>query len=108
MELRAYYAKIRQVEESIADAFGVVISSETSDGGVLGRASEVSRAVAAKLVVDGKARLAERVESDKYHSDMEDARKLAEKLAQAAKVQFTLVTPEGEAKPLRPSGRLRN
>ena len=44
MEMRAYYAKIRQVEETIPEPWVVVISSETDDGGVLGRATEVSRA----------------------------------------------------------------
>ncbi len=96
METRAYYAKIRQVEETIPEPWVVVISSETDDGGVLGRATEVSRALAAKLIVDGNARLAERVETDKYHSDAEEARKAAERLAQAAKLQFTLVTADGE------------
>jgi hypothetical protein len=108
METRAYYAKIRQVEETIPEPWVVVISSETDDGGVLGRATEVSRALAAKLIVDGNARLAERVETDKYHSDAEEARKAAERVAQAAKLQFTLVTADGESKPLRPAGRQKN
>jgi len=108
MELRAYYAKIRQVEETITEPFVLVISSETTDGGVLGRATEVTRAVAARLIVDGKARLAEPVETDKYRGDIEEARKAAERQAQAAKIQFTLVSPEGEVKPLRPAGRQRS
>jgi len=108
MEMRAYYAKIRQVEDTIAEPWVVVISNETDDGGVRGHATEVSRAAAARLIVDGKARLAEPVETDKYRSDAEEARKTAERLAQASKVQFTLVSPEGDSKPLRPVGRQRS
>lgn len=108
MEMRAYYAKIRQVEESIPETWVVVISSETDDGGVRGRATEVSRAAAAKLIVDGKARLAEPVEADKHRSDVEESRKAAERLAQASRVQFTLISPDGDLKPLRPAGRQKS
>ena len=110
MELRAYYAKIREVEETIPDPWVIVISSETNDGGVRGCAAEVSRTIAAKLIVDGRARLAEPVEADKYRSDVEEARNKAERLAQASKVQFTIVSSSDseQPKPLRPAGKQRS
>jgi hypothetical protein len=58
MDLKVYYRKIRIVEAEIADADVVMISLETPDGGRAGVATEVRRRLAAKLVVEGKARLA--------------------------------------------------
>lgn len=107
MDLRAYYAKIRQEEETIPDPWVLVISSETEDGGVLGRATEVSRRIAARLIVDGKARLAEKIEIEKHRCDAEDARIAAERAAKASKLQVTIVAPESELKPPRPVGKPR-
>ena len=59
MEIRKYYQKVRQAEACIAEADVVVISLETGDGGLAGTATEVARANAARLIVDGRARLAD-------------------------------------------------
>jgi len=66
MDLRIYYQKIRDVESSIAGADAVVVSCSTPEGGRAGVLCEVPRAVAAKLVVDGKARLATEEETRDY------------------------------------------
>jgi len=58
MELKIYYQKLRSVESGIQDEFPVVVSRETSDGGVAGVKSQVSRALAARLVVEEKVTLA--------------------------------------------------
>ena len=52
MDLRLYYQKIRDTEAKIADAFPVVESCETPDGGTSGRLTEVTPALAAKLIVE--------------------------------------------------------
>ncbi len=66
MDLRAYFQKIRSVENSITAEHVVVVSLETPDGGREGQLSEVSRTNAAKLIVDGKARLAETAEAEAF------------------------------------------
>ncbi len=58
MDLRVYYQKIRSIEAEIREPFAVIVSRETPDGGRAGVKSEVPRAVAAKLVAEGKADLA--------------------------------------------------
>ena len=58
MDLRAYYQKIREIEARIAEAFAIVVSLETGDGGKAGIATEVSRGIAAKMVVEGIVRMA--------------------------------------------------
>jgi hypothetical protein len=58
MDLRGYYQKVREVEATIADAFAVIVSLETSDGGKAGTQTEVTRSLAARMIVDGLAHLA--------------------------------------------------
>ena len=92
MDLQIYYQKIRDMEAKIADQFALVISNETSDGGKDGRKTEVPRRIAAKMVVEGLARLANAEEVKAYKAVMAEAKRMAEQAAQAAKLQFTVVS----------------
>lgn len=76
MDLRLYFQKIRTIEASIPGLHAAVISLETSDGGRAGQVSEVSRAVAAKLVAQGKVRLADEQEAEDFKLFTREARKL--------------------------------
>jgi len=58
MDLRQYYRQIREIEAQIKDEFPVIVSEATEDGGRAHVLTEVSRAVAARLIAEGKARLA--------------------------------------------------
>ena len=58
MDLRGYYQKIKEVESKIADAFAVIVSLESPDGGKAGAQTEVTRSLAARMIVNGLARLA--------------------------------------------------
>lgn len=57
MDLRAFYQRIRQLESEIREPFVRVVSKSTPDGGKAGIKTDVSRRVAARLVVEGKAEL---------------------------------------------------
>jgi hypothetical protein len=70
MELRNYFQKIKQVESTIEDPFTLVVSLETGDGGKAGTFTEVSRSLAAKLIVNGLARLADAAEKQAYYGQM--------------------------------------
>ena len=71
MDLRAYYDKIRTIEAVIDAVFAVVTSRATPDGGRAGVMTELPRAVAARLVADGKADLANPEEAARFRSDTE-------------------------------------
>src|SRR6266852_9444897 len=71
MDLRAYYQKIRKIEGDITDPVVVIISRETPDGGRPGIRSDVSRAVAARLVAEEKAELASPEEAAQFRSEVE-------------------------------------
>jgi hypothetical protein len=71
MDLRAYYDKIRTIEAVIDAVFAVVTSRATPDGGRAGVKTELPRAVAARLVADGKADLANPEEAAQFRSAAE-------------------------------------
>ena len=61
MDLRQYFKKIRETEAALTEPFPLVVSLHTEDGGKPGMVSEVSREVAAKMIVEGARRARERV-----------------------------------------------
>jgi hypothetical protein len=102
MDLRNYFQRMRQIESEIAEPFVVVSSLDTPDGGKSGQLTEVGRAVAAKLIVDLRARLATAEETREYKERAERARLEAEQAAARAGMHFTLLT-EQESRALRSS-----
>jgi hypothetical protein len=100
VDLRDYYQQLRQIAETIADEHAVVVSKATPDGGKAGVRTEVTRGIAAKLVVEGKARLATSEEGDAYRSGLREAKQKAEQEAAAARMQVTVIS-DSELRGLR-------
>jgi hypothetical protein len=94
MDLRAYFEKIRAVEEKIAEEFAVVISEATADGGKPGTLTEVIRRVAAKLIVDGLARLASHEEAKAFQTGQAEAKRVADQETAASRVQLTVLSSD--------------
>jgi len=92
MDLRVFYQKLRKIEQEIADPHVVVVSNETPDGGKAGQKTEVSRAGAARLILEGRARLATPEETSGYRGAVEQARQEAEQRAMAQKIQVNVVS----------------
>ena len=91
MDLKLYYQKIRDTESKITDAFPVVVSQETDDGGKAGSCAEVTRSVAARMITEGAARLANADEAKAYREERSAAKALADQAAEVAKVHVTVV-----------------
>ena len=91
MDLKLYYQKIRDTEAGIADAFPIVVSQQTDDGGKAGSFAEVTRAVAAKMITEGTSRLATAQEAKAYRQDRAEAKRLFDQEAEIAKVHITVV-----------------
>ncbi len=68
MDLKAYYQKLRTTEGSIAEPQAILVSLATPDGGRAGVLTEAPRAVAAKMIVEGSARLATEEESEGFRA----------------------------------------
>ena len=94
MDLRTYYRKIRETEQSLAEEFPLIVSIETSEGGKAGRVTEVSRAIAAKMLLDGRAILANSEQREAHLIAEEAARIAAHKADLARRVQLAIVTDE--------------
>ena len=104
MDLRVYYQKLRKAEQEIADEHVVVVSNETPDGGRPGQKTQVARAIAAKMIVEGRARLASKDEAAQFHKAIAEVNRAAEQAALASKVQVHVIS-EGDMRTLK--GALR-
>ena len=95
MDIRVYFQKIREIERNIQSPYVVVVSLETSEGGKPGCATEVTREAAAKLIVEGKGRLADQQEKASFYADGKEALAAAEQERIAGKIQLTVVSEQG-------------
>ena len=96
MDLRAYYQKIRDKESSLKGAAVVVVSLETPDGGKAGIRTEVSRQTAAKMLVAGRVRLATEQEAREFQEEKAEAKRVAEQMAAASRVQVTVLPAKNQ------------
>jgi hypothetical protein len=92
MDLQLYYQKIREYAATIEEEFPVLVSLETADGGKNGILTEVSARLAAKMVVDGTARLAKPKEAEAFRQEQAERKRVADQEVAAAKVQLTVLS----------------
>jgi hypothetical protein len=104
MDLRGYYQKIRELEAKITDEFPVVVSNGTSDGGKEGQKTETTRRLAAKMVVEGQARLATPEETAEFRAGLAEAQRLADRAAAAANLTVSVLST-AELEQLRAEAR---
>ena len=69
MNLRDFYANVRNTIATIDDPFVVLVSKITPDGGKAGVMTLAKRETAARLIVEDRARLATEDETAIYFSD---------------------------------------
>jgi hypothetical protein len=94
VDIRMYFQKIREAERSIQDPYVVAVSLETAEGGKPGRMTEVSREAAARLIVEGKVRLATADERTTFLREAREALAAAEEAMMAGKIQLTVVSDQ--------------
>jgi hypothetical protein len=104
MDLRSYYQKIRDIKSRIVEEFVVVVSLETADGGKAGKFTEVSREIAARMLVDGIALLALTEEAAQFRAQQTEAAQAAEQRAAAGQVHLSVV-PTSELNQLKSAVR---
>jgi hypothetical protein len=96
MDLKQYFRKLREIEANIAEPYVLISSLETADGGRPGVVSEVSRAIAAKLIAEGRAVLAGEEEIRRFTEEQAAAKKAAEKAELAKRVHVAILAETGE------------
>jgi hypothetical protein len=92
MDLRVYYQKIRAIQSKIEERFPIIVSLETGSGGKSGELAEVSKDTAARMIVDGAARLATAEEAKRFVELRAEAKELADRIAAASKVQLAVLS----------------
>jgi hypothetical protein len=91
MDLRQFYRKIRDTESTIPEKYPLVASLATEDGGKAGLIAEVPRYQAARMIVEGKARLATEEEKQAHQENLLAVQKAAEELEAARRFHLGLL-----------------
>lgn len=73
MDLKDYYGKIRKQMDELSGEYVVVVSKSTTDGGRAGVLTEVTKFVAAKMVVDERAQIATPEQTAEYYKELRAA-----------------------------------
>ena len=92
MDLRLFFQKLRKIEQEIVEPHVVVVSHETPDGGRAGQLAEVSRSIAARLILEGHAHLATAEESAEFKEAARKALEEAQHRLMADKVQVNVIS----------------
>jgi hypothetical protein len=92
MDLKDFFRRIREIEGTIAEVDALLVSHGTTDGGKPGVMTETPRGIAARMIAEGRARLATPDETKTHHAKMRVAIEHAEKAALADRVQVALVS----------------
>jgi hypothetical protein len=101
MDLKVYYAKIREAAAKIPGQFTVLVSRETPDGGKPDVMSEAPRDVAARMLVEGRARLATVDETNEFYRQQRELRAKAELQAVQSRLQLAVIS-EKQLEALKP------
>jgi len=104
MDLRTFYQKVREVESSIAEDPTLVTSLQTSEGGKPGIISEVTRANAARMIAEGKARLTSGEEAKVHRAHLQANLERMRRDLEARNLQVTVIS-EAELRRMRDGGR---
>ena len=91
MNLKAYYQKIRDLEQKLVEPFVVLVSRETPDGGKEGLLTEVPRRLAVKMIADERAQLASEGAAKEFHENNTQAKRAADQEAAVNKAQVIIV-----------------
>ena len=92
MDVKLYYQKIRDLESNMKTAYPVVVSLETPDGGTAGVITEAPARVAAKMIVEGRARPASSEEEKEFQEQKLEAKRVADQLEASKRMQVTVVS----------------
>lgn len=97
MDLRAYYKKVREADETLTGEDVVLVSLDTAEGGKAGVRTEAPRGIAARLLAELRARVASPEEAREFHETQRAAREAHEQGEAAKRVQV-MVIPSQELK----------
>jgi hypothetical protein len=96
MDVRTYYKKVREAEATVKGKDAIVVSLATPEGGKEGVRTEAPREIAAKLIAEGRARLATKAEIEAYRQGLRAARERHEHQEAARRVQVVVMPADNK------------
>jgi hypothetical protein len=103
MDVRNYYRKVREADATLKGERFVMISVATPDGGKEGVSTEAPRTIAAKLLAEGRARVASEEEARAFYQAIREAKAKYDEEEAARRVQV-MVIPSHDLKKQRERG----
>jgi hypothetical protein len=97
MDVRSYYRKVKDTEEGLKGSEVVLVSLATPEGGKEGVRTGAPRNVAARMIAEGRARVATDAEASEFREGLRVARQKHEREEVARRVQIVVV-PQAEEK----------
>ena len=91
MDLRSYYGRIRATEELLTGEYIVVVSLATPEGGKADVRTEAPRAIAARLIAEGRARVASDEESKAFYEAHRAAKERIDQDEAARRLQVMVI-----------------
>lgn len=91
MDLRSYYTRIRETEETLKGEHLVVVSLQTSEGGKPGVRTEVTRGIAARLIAEGRARVASDEEAIAFYEIHRESKERIDQEEAARRLQVMVI-----------------
>jgi hypothetical protein len=101
MDMKDFYQRMKELEKSIPGAYVVIVSLATPDGGREGQETEVPKSVAARLVLDKKARLATEEETEAFEVRKQEEREKAEAASREERLPVSTTRADPQIKPSR-------
>jgi len=93
MDLRAYYKAIRDAETGLNGDHFVVVSLATAEGGKAGVMTQASRANAARLMTEGRARIATAEETEAFQKSHRAGKDKHDREEAARRIQVMVIQP---------------
>jgi hypothetical protein len=106
MDLRAYYKKVREAEATLTGEHVVIASFATSEGGKEGVLTEVPRGIAAKLIAEGRGRVATQDEATEFQEGILAAREKHQQEETARRIQVMVIPTHEVTRPPAAGPRL--
>lgn len=103
MDLKAYYKKIREIEEELEGEPVVLVSLRTAEGGKEGVYAEAPRNVAARMIAESRSRVASAEEAEAYREELAERRRTYE-LEEEARRMRVMVIPASDLRKGRERG----
>jgi hypothetical protein len=100
MDVRSYYKKVREAEATLTGEYMVMVSLATPEGGKDNVKTEVPKGIAAKLIAEGRSRVATAEEAKSFHDETQFALMQHQEEEAARRLQV-MVIPSHEMRKLK-------